>query len=546
MDKNKSNLKKINRINFILFLLFNPILGYTQSVSLTVDASTPISTSRFATGMCIMDKSLNAQTKILVKNGLSYASTYIMAWGTDDPWPDSTKKEPSNWSSLDDNMNTIIQTGVTPVIDLCEAPWWIKGIAKSDEWGTVAYETRVADNMMNQWLHLVKRVAERYMAAPYNVRHFQVWNEMKGYWNNSLNHWDYNNSPGDTTGANHKHGLTYMYNKVYTVLKQVAQSKGISPSDIKVGGPYVSMGSGASASSMSHPSSIKGPWGVLDQRELDVISYWLNNKIGAELIVVDGWNRNSGAEPADAFGMCDKFSAINNWIRQQSNGGATLPIFWAEIYIGYNSLPNTDAVNNALGAYAVSQLILSGASIPFLWGGRQSNGALPAMWNDAGTALPWYNTFKNIEAYFGLGKTLCKTSSSSINVAILATNTQAMLVNKTNSAQPFQINGVTQTSLMPYEVRFINLSTTTNIKKENEPQLLIINFNAATNFITIENSSIIKEFTLFNLTGAKIYSEKNIAQNKIELNTSSFSSGLYFLSLRSESGTLTKKIIIYK
>jgi hypothetical protein len=45
------------------------------------------------------------------------------------------------------------------------------------------------DGQMTNWLLLVQRVAERYMVPPWNVRYFQVWNELKGYYNPVLNHW---------------------------------------------------------------------------------------------------------------------------------------------------------------------------------------------------------------------------------------------------------------------------------------------------------------------------------------------------------------------
>lgn len=447
-----------------LALLFSSVLSYSQTTKITIDLSTPIGSSFFEPGISLIDKSLNPSTKKLIKSGLSFVNTYIMGWGCDDPWPDSTSAEPTNWSSLDDNMNIATQVGLVPVISLCEAPWWMKGILKSNEWGTGWADTRICDNMMNKWLHLVQRIGERYMVAPYNVRYFQVWNEFKGYYNATTNSWDYNNSPGDTIGSNHKHGYTYMYNKVYTVLKQVAKSKGISPSSIQIGGPYVVMDSEVNKATMSNPSSITGPWGTLDQRPLDAISYWLKNKIGAEFIAVDGGNNNkNGSTLVDAFGMCEKFAAVDNWIRQQSNGGATLPIFWSEWYAGYVSLPNTDSVNNAVGAYAVSKLILSDAAISFIWGGTQSHMAAPPLWESSNKELLWYYTYKTLGQNFGTGQTIYKSTSNTTNIAVLATKKQAMLINKTNTSQSFTVNGTILSPLNPYEVRFINLNPSSDI-----------------------------------------------------------------------------------
>src|SRR6185436_602761 len=134
-----------------------------------------------------------------------------------------------------------------------EAPWWMKGQRQAD--GTVKlipdvrgdYEpftytvgltdfrgihypagyispspiaARVLDSQMPKWLKMVQATAERYMAPPYNVRYFQIWNEMKGYYNPSTNKWDYTTSAGNTSGYHAEHGYTYMYNQVYQRLKQ--------------------------------------------------------------------------------------------------------------------------------------------------------------------------------------------------------------------------------------------------------------------------------------------------------------------------------------
>ena len=123
-----------------------------------------------------------------------------------------------------------------------------------------------------------------------------------------------------------------MYSQVYQQLTNVAGALGIAASNVHIGGPYVVMDSGSAAGVMSNPSGVKGPWGILDQRDLDIIGYWLTNNVGAGFVCVDGGSDNRwGGEMGEIFTCCDKFSAVNNWIRQQPGGGG-LPIVWAESY----------------------------------------------------------------------------------------------------------------------------------------------------------------------------------------------------------------------
>lgn len=195
-------LRRLNNRATTLFLLvalclsiliFLPI-ARLRSMSTAIDFSSSISTSQFSPGVTHVDASLNYpwdsndlaavnRVKSLIKQAIPYENTPIMAWGAPDPWPDPSQPEPGNWSYLDGRLKLTLDTGGIPVITLCEAPWWMKGqlqsdgttrlLQASDEWSDIAYSSRILDNKMDAWLHLVQRIAERYMVAPYNVRYFQ-------------------------------------------------------------------------------------------------------------------------------------------------------------------------------------------------------------------------------------------------------------------------------------------------------------------------------------------------------------------------------------
>ena len=228
-------------------------------VSVTTDRASPLGRSQFAPGITHVDNSLDylsgtnslaaiQNASALLRKSVTYQNTPIMGWGLPDPWPDPSASEPSNWSALDARLQLIANTGGVAVLTLCEAPWWMKGqlqpngttlaLTQADEWSTRAYSSRILDDEMGAWLHLVQRVAERYMAPPYNVRYFQVWNELKGYYNPVTNDYDYTTSAGHPGTPSATHGYTYMYNLVYGRLMSVADSLGIARSDVQVGGPY--------------------------------------------------------------------------------------------------------------------------------------------------------------------------------------------------------------------------------------------------------------------------------------------------------------------
>lgn len=446
------------------------------NVSVRIDPMASRSTSMFAPGISYVDTSLfspwdgnNAaavsNARALLHNSVSFMNVHIMGWGADDPWPDPTQPEPENWSTLDNKLQIALNAHAQPVLTLCEAPWWMKGrmnadssttlLTSQDDFADIAYESRVLDNKMQAWLHLVRRVAERYMVAPYNVRYFQVWNELKGYFNPIDNDWDVNTSAGNPFAPTARHGYTYMYNLVYKTLKDVAQEKGIDPSTIQVGGPYVPMNTWSSRR-QSHPSTLSRDYGIFDQRSLDAVTSWLQQKVGAEFITVDGSNQNDdGVMRIDSFTSVEKFSDVITWIRSLNNaiypGAKTLPIWWAEWYVDPD-LHDSPAYATALRTYALMTLIKAGGATALSWG---SNDLWTATSSDnGGLPLPWYTTFKAFNNYFGPGTPLYKTVSSSSMVEALAAPHHTMLLNK--SAFPLIVNLFgSQITLQPYEVRVV-------------------------------------------------------------------------------------------
>jgi len=249
---------------------------------------------------------------------------------------------------------------------------------------------------------------------------------MSGFWNDDLKRWDYE-------------GYTSMYNQVYGALKSVS-------SDIQVGGPYVTLDSESSVRSMSNPSEVRGPWGVLDQRPLDVINYWLANKHGADFLAVDaGTDNRDGVQPVDEFGSTQKFADATAWIKRQTS----LPIWWSEWYCPPRTSTYDAERQNAVLALALLQFAHSGASVALFWqpqgtsgGDYQGDGG--SLWTDpsdaeGGRPLPFYYTAKAFHDNFGAATDLFSTTSPTIS--ILSSIEGTMLINTTDGAVTVNIDG---------------------------------------------------------------------------------------------------------
>jgi hypothetical protein len=333
----------------------------------------------------------------------------------------------------------------------------------SEEWDDIAYESRVLDNKMDKWLLLVQRVAERYMLPPYNVRYFQVWNEMKGYYNPATDTYDFSLNAGDPHGSNAKHGYTYMYNLVYERLIQVARSLGIPTEEVKVGGPYAVIDTWA-MKNQGKLSKFMTPYGIYDQRPLDILLYWLKYKAGAGFITIDGINRNRDQDFIDPFTAAEKFADMTKWIRSLDNqsypGVAMLPIWWGEWYVKAYAQQADDQVNNAVKTHALIKFVKAGGAVTLSWGGIGEDTTDSGIWTktsdtNGGQPRPWYYSYKAFGDHFSPGTQLYKTTVSSPSlVEVLASSTDLMLVNK--SAQPLLIKSNGQNfELAPYGVRVL-------------------------------------------------------------------------------------------
>ncbi|MCQ4208124.1 GH39 family glycosyl hydrolase [Streptomyces longispororuber] len=367
----------------------------------------------------------------------------IMGWGADNPEP---VKGRYDFDALDRRVDFIRASGGTPVITLCCAPDWMKGGkagVDNTNWSQPNLEKAPDPEHFQDYANLAATVAKRY---PY-VRHFIVWNEFKGFWNDSEGRWDYE-------------GYTKLYNLVYKALKKVDK-------DIMVGGPYLVMDSLDPKQTDGASDAVKGAWGRMDQRIVDAFTYWNENKAGADFVVVDGSSYTNDDEMLpDEFAATDKFTAVSRWIERQTGD---LPLWWAEYYVepadskderqGWSE-PHRVAVQ-AAGMIAMAR---GGATSGFYWNPEDEKGASCAgcLWRptdraSGGTRLPMYDLVSRFNEEFGPGttyETVPVAKDDVPNVRVLADDKAVVVVNTLNRAISAKVDGK-RFEMQGYEVKWL-------------------------------------------------------------------------------------------
>ncbi len=350
----------------------------------------------------------------------------LMGWGADNPEPSPGQ---FNFGSLDRRVQLIRATRGVPIITLCGAPDWMKGGAPGQtDWSRL--EAAPTPAHFDDFARLAAEVARRYP----DVKYFVVWNEFKGFFSQGKNRWDYE-------------GYTDFYNKVYTALKQV------NP-DIQVGGPYTPMSSDQPGAATA--SSVSGPWGSVDQRSLDAVSYWLAHKKGADFLAVDGSSMpdQPGAR-LDEFAAVAKFAAVDDWLRARSD----LPIWWAEWYVEPSGAGWTDEHRGAVQAAAMMEFVESGAATALYWspqtqGPADCPGCLWFGSGQGGGQTPTLGMLQNFSRWFPPGTTLVRVTSTNPAVRVLAQRKRLLAVNTSGDPVTTTVNG-TRLALGGYEVRWV-------------------------------------------------------------------------------------------
>ncbi|WP_189787017.1 GH39 family glycosyl hydrolase [Streptomyces capitiformicae] len=367
---------------------------------------------------------------------------HIMGWGAGNPEP---VKGRYDFEEMDRRIDFVRATGGTPVVTLCCAPDWMKGGesgADSTDWSQAALETAPEPEHFEDYAALAATVAKRYP----DVRHFIVWNEFKGFWNDSEARWDYE-------------GYTELYNLVHKALKKVDE-------DIMVGGPYLVMDSVDPRQKQDASTSLKGAWGAMDQRVLDAFDYWNKNKAGADFVVVDGssYTKDDDLLP-DEFAATEKFTAVSQWVRERSGD---LPLWWAEYYVepadgDDNRHGWSETRRVAVQASGLIGMAKGGATSGFYWNPEEKTGECPGcLWtptdkSDGGESLPMFGLLSRFSREFPPGttyETVSVADDDKPNVRVLADDKAVLVVNTLDRSISADIDGE-KFEMGAYEVKWL-------------------------------------------------------------------------------------------
>ncbi|WP_372406154.1 xylan 1,4-beta-xylosidase [Streptomyces luteireticuli] len=365
---------------------------------------------------------------------------HIMGWGAENPEPAPGRYD---FEALDERVALMRATGAVPVLTLCGAPDWMKGGRKGrTDWSRL--ETAPDRRHYKDFARLAGTIARRYP----DIRHFLVWNELKGFWDDRRNRWNYE-------------GYTELYNLVFAELKKQ------NPRSL-VGGPYVVVDHDPPGDEDRSPE-LRGPWGGLDRRSADVVRYWNAHKAGADFVVVDGasYTREGHRTIPDEFAATGKFADVTRWLR----GVTGLPVWWAEWYVeppAEDDRPGgrdgwSEQHRTAVQATALMQLASGGASAAFYWNPQRTGGDCPGcLWRsthlrDGGEELPMARLLRRFAREFPPGsafRPVSATAGHGARIRALADDAAVLVVNTERRPVAARVDGQSL-SLSPYEVRWL-------------------------------------------------------------------------------------------
>ena len=280
----------------------------------------------------------------------SFQVVPIMGWGQGNP---EISPGVFDFSQIAKQLTFVQASGATPVITLCGAPDWMKGLTA----GTTDWTQLGLPPIASHYQDFAALSAAVAKAFP-QVKYFVVWSELRGFWSPAFGGWD--------AGS-----YTSLYNDVYLAVKSARP-------DALVGGPYVSVGSGPGPAPARFPTP-SGPWGHLQVTSLSAISYWLKNNVGADFVAVDGkaFTANFGlvTDPVTSTG---KYAAVDQWLVSQT----ALPIVWMESHVVPDPTIVSQQQQAAIRIAALLQMASSGASLGMQWNPTQDPTWDEGIWND--------------------------------------------------------------------------------------------------------------------------------------------------------------------
>ena len=494
-------------------------------VTITIGGS-PLLTSKFMPGVSFVKNPVFFNTagwnnaKVALANSLGIANLHLMNFGMGDPW---TLNNPTGWEDgvvtvpapSTPNRLTGANNRVAGAIakmqemrttnpdmefmfTLYNYPWWQKGIlannatsvypipiAASPDYDSFTDQGRIMYQNLAYFKLLTKEAAKIVMAAPYNVRWFQVWNEAKGFFNNREDisqKYEMDFLPGDTANGKVELGYGYVYIEACAALLEAADELSIDPSELMIGGPYTNMRTNGNKTSETLPASgyaqlYDRPYGTWKKAATQGIETFLDNIEDAVADAVTDERLPPGTTVDDIFhflcfdfgpGNTDdvyltsdpwvtvtKYTDLMLWANAElaAHGMSSKPIVGSEVY---KYVPNIDldtADAQLLLAFATevyARLLLGGLTYPLAWGSdsEASDTTNTADWMitspltaGGGIQLEWGEINGWFKDHFGPGTAIYEVTSDDDSVFGIASATHLLLVHHEPTDRNVSIGG---------------------------------------------------------------------------------------------------------
>lgn len=418
---------------------------------------------------------------------------YLISGGVPDVWPltdpaswtpgdEPVPDEPTNWASLDLQMQRELTMGGQPSIRIHLFEWWMKGHLQEN--GTtipaVYPDDRFTEDgrLMTQYLPheklRVRRMCERYMVSPYNIRQITLGIEYHGWQlgsttgddeNLTYDHLAFHDYPG-TAGLNANMGYAFYHNEIVDEILAVAAELEIAESELIIVNNYSrifarTVPDGDSVDSL-HPL-YDTVWGTAEAKGLEALESGLPLLNRVDAVALDFGNRNedhdtNGPATDDVTNMQRVYDIVVHLRDDILTPLAlqTLPIIISERYFRPQEqgveLTNYQlrAMLEALGMYYAT---IAGVWQACLWGfrGRSTGNSGGGMTEgsalvtsistvDGGEGLPVLDVVEMFNDHFSAGVDIYELTIVGTGIVGFASDENVLLINTTNDAKVVRID----------------------------------------------------------------------------------------------------------
>lgn len=425
---------------------------------------------------------LNAKVSLA---NLAY-KTHIQPFGLSSPWKsDASGKlevKPSQWYAgrgLGVQLQHMREIDATApiILTLYGAEWWMMELVAQDAGAPGArtpksYANRFDDNgrvafaQLPNWLIEVDGAVT--IAAGFGCRDFEVWNECKGYYGAA---WDMS-----MTGiAGKPVGYGYFYALTAGQVVATMTRLGIARTDYRIAGPYVVFATRgdrtADALPEAHPlSDNRAKYGYIQKQPVNALRDFLrnarDNHLPLDMLALDAstYLKSGDYLSSNPFDYTRKFDDLLTYAETclaEFGFDPHMDKVFSELYPTPDPAHQTadsEALRAALWADTLRMCVLHGVRYPIAWGPTSPAGGnfheLGALIDADGAMQAVGDVFKLFRENFGPSKVIRTISASDERVDGIASDSTALLYNKTPNALKVAL-GEQVVELSAYEVRGI-------------------------------------------------------------------------------------------